>query len=200
MWAWRPSGRCQVRRLAMSALTGATRRDLQVTVTQKPVSPGRARHKPLTPLRRECRCFGFICGDYLCAFYHCTQGCGCSQNTRHSLHPLFSGGTVRCTTRTHHGAGMRTRGRCVEWAKRSVPTVHESRCRWMVGTAQERLCPPYKLTSPPADHGHTAPAPGSCPALRANPQAALRPRRRPRRSPARHSRPPDRSADIERGC
>ena len=27
----------------------------QVTVTQKPVSPGRARDKPLTPLRREGR-------------------------------------------------------------------------------------------------------------------------------------------------
>src|SRR6201987_2336688 len=51
----------------MSALTGATRSDLQVTVTQKPVSPGRARHSPLTPSRRECRCFGFICGDYTCA-------------------------------------------------------------------------------------------------------------------------------------
>ena len=36
------------------------------TVTQKPVSPGRARYRPLTPSRRECRCFGFICGDYTC--------------------------------------------------------------------------------------------------------------------------------------
>src|ERR1700740_438523 len=49
------------------------------TVTQKPVSPGRARSSLLRPLRREFRCFGFICGDYLCAFYQCTQGCGCSQ-------------------------------------------------------------------------------------------------------------------------
>src|ERR1700758_2659525 len=40
--------------------------DPQATVTQKPVSPGRARYRPLTPLRRECRCFGFICGDYTC--------------------------------------------------------------------------------------------------------------------------------------
>jgi hypothetical protein len=35
--------------------SGPTRRDAQVTVTQKPVSPGRARYKPLTPLRREGR-------------------------------------------------------------------------------------------------------------------------------------------------
>src|ERR1700751_1987274 len=40
--------------------------DPQATVTQKPVSPGRARHSPLKPSRRECRCFGFICGDYTC--------------------------------------------------------------------------------------------------------------------------------------
>ena len=38
--------------------------EAQGTVTQKPVSPGRARYRPLTPSRRECRCFGFICGDY----------------------------------------------------------------------------------------------------------------------------------------
>src|SRR5579871_190500 len=34
----------------------------QATVTQKPVSPGRARYRPLKPLRRECRCFGLTCG------------------------------------------------------------------------------------------------------------------------------------------
>src|SRR5262249_46451039 len=38
--------------------------DPRATVTQKPVSPGRARYRPLTPSRRECRCFGFIFGDY----------------------------------------------------------------------------------------------------------------------------------------
>ena len=49
------------------------------TVTQKPVSPGRARYKPLTPLRRECRCFGFTCSDYACVLSLIrTQGCGCS--------------------------------------------------------------------------------------------------------------------------
>src|SRR5215475_9762136 len=65
----------------------------QVTVTQKPVSPGRARHSLLKPSRRECRCFGFICGDYLCAFYHCTQGCGCSQTPGIPCALCFSGGT-----------------------------------------------------------------------------------------------------------
>ena len=32
--------------------------DAQATVTQKSVSPGRARHSPLTPSRREGRSFG----------------------------------------------------------------------------------------------------------------------------------------------
>src|SRR5262249_10780878 len=68
VWAWRPNGRCQACGLMIP----------QVTVTQKPVSPGRARHSPLKPSRRECRCFGGTCGDYLCAFYQCAQGCGCS--------------------------------------------------------------------------------------------------------------------------
>jgi hypothetical protein len=38
--------------------------EAQATVTQKPVSPGRARYSLLTPSRRECRCFGFTCSDY----------------------------------------------------------------------------------------------------------------------------------------
>jgi hypothetical protein len=41
VWAWRPSS-WQVLSLCLD--------EAQVTVTQKPVSPGRARRKPLTPL------------------------------------------------------------------------------------------------------------------------------------------------------
>jgi hypothetical protein len=46
-------------------------------------SPGRARRKPLKPLRREGRVFRWTCGDYSCAFYLCTRGCGCNG------HPAF---------------------------------------------------------------------------------------------------------------
>src|SRR5216684_3342568 len=46
-------------------------------------SPGRVRHKPLKPLRRECRVFRGTCGFYPCAFYLRTGGCGCSG------HPAF---------------------------------------------------------------------------------------------------------------
>jgi len=66
VWAWRPSGRCQAYASDDVGPSGPTRRNVKVTVTQKPVSPGRARYRPLTPLRRECRCFGFACGDYTC--------------------------------------------------------------------------------------------------------------------------------------
>jgi hypothetical protein len=58
--------------------------DLQATVTQKPVSPGRARYKPLTPLRRECRYFGFSCSDcagVLLIFAHWAMGA--------AKHPAF---------------------------------------------------------------------------------------------------------------
>src|SRR5262249_19285015 len=70
-----------------------------VTVTQKPVSPGRARHSLLKPSRRECRCFGFICGSNLCAFYQCTQGCGCSQTPGIPCALFFFRGRLACTTR-----------------------------------------------------------------------------------------------------
>jgi hypothetical protein len=50
-----PLGWCQV-----------CRDDLQATVTTRSWTPGRARRSLLTPSRRECRCFGFICGDYAC--------------------------------------------------------------------------------------------------------------------------------------
>ena len=47
-------------------------------------SPGRARRKPLKPLRRECRVFRGTCGDYTRVLpTHCTRGCGCNG------HPAF---------------------------------------------------------------------------------------------------------------
>src|SRR5262249_8220844 len=66
------------------------------TVTQKPVSPVRSRHKPLTPLRRECRCFGFICGDYTCVLISLHTRLRVQPNTRHSLRPLFARGRTAC--------------------------------------------------------------------------------------------------------
>jgi hypothetical protein len=46
-------------------------------------SPGRARRKPLKPLRREGRVFRWTCGDALACLLFYTRGCGCSG------HPAF---------------------------------------------------------------------------------------------------------------
>src|SRR5882672_1143010 len=52
-------------------------------------SPGRARNKPLKPLRRECRVFRWTCGDYTRVLpTHCTRGCGCT------AHPAFPAPSV----------------------------------------------------------------------------------------------------------
>jgi hypothetical protein len=51
-------------------------------------SPGRARHKPLKPLRREGRVFRRTCG-LSCAFLRMTAG---AEGTRLSLHPPLSRG------------------------------------------------------------------------------------------------------------
>jgi hypothetical protein len=68
---------------------------------KKARSPGRARRKPLKPLRRECRTASAepVCScALLCAsFAHETAGAAC---TRHSLRPLICLGGEHCKTRT----------------------------------------------------------------------------------------------------
>jgi len=89
---------------AMSALR-PTRREPGGTVTQKPVSPGRARHSPLTPSRRECRCFGFSCSDYagvLLIFAHWAMGA--------AKHPAFPAPSSLRGRRTMHHSGISCRG------------------------------------------------------------------------------------------
>src|SRR6516165_53703 len=53
VWFWHP--------LAGAKSAGD---DLPATVTRKSWTPGRARRKPLRPLRRGGRCFGCTCSDY----------------------------------------------------------------------------------------------------------------------------------------
>jgi hypothetical protein len=57
------------------------------TVTKRNSSPGRARSKPLKPLRRECRLIPVNLWRRPCAFF-CARAAGAS-DTRHSLRPLF---------------------------------------------------------------------------------------------------------------
>jgi hypothetical protein len=53
-------------------------------------SPGRARHRPLKPSRREGRVFRWTCGDYPCAFYT-ARGAAGAPCTRLSLRPSLEG-------------------------------------------------------------------------------------------------------------
>src|SRR5262249_50249357 len=69
VWSWRPWAGAR-----------PVDDDRQVTVTNKVMDTGESTKQPLTPLRRECRCFGFICGDY--------AWLRVQSNTRHSLRPL----------------------------------------------------------------------------------------------------------------
>jgi hypothetical protein len=58
---------------------------------KKARSPGRARRKPLKPLRREGRAYPAACGDYArMFFYFYIRGCGCVWRARLSLRPLWA--------------------------------------------------------------------------------------------------------------
>jgi hypothetical protein len=58
---------------------------------KKPGSPGRARRKPLKPLRREGRASGEPVATNLRVFYFYTQGCGCTWASGFPC-ALYSGG------------------------------------------------------------------------------------------------------------
>jgi hypothetical protein len=77
-----------------------------MTVTRRIRSPGRARNKPLKPLRRECRVFRGTCGDYARVLYFILHA-------RLRVHwapgiPLRPPGRNGSTTRAHRAAGMRS--------------------------------------------------------------------------------------------
>src|ERR1700688_2245152 len=62
---------------------------------KKARSPGRARSKPLKPLRREGRVFRWTCGDYTRVLpTHCTRGCGCSGHPAFPAPSVFQGRMV----------------------------------------------------------------------------------------------------------
>ena len=67
----------------MSALTGPTRRVSETTEAIKPGTPGRVRHRPLKPLRRECRTVWLTCGDDSRVFLVAREAAGAAK------HPAF---------------------------------------------------------------------------------------------------------------
>jgi hypothetical protein len=82
---------------------------------KKARSPGRARRKPLKPLRREGRVFRRTCGDYARVLYFiCTRGCGCG------AHPAFPAPSVIRGHKFLHDSGALRRGKanvCLNYSR-----------------------------------------------------------------------------------
>ncbi len=104
-----------------------------MTVTTRIRSPGRARNKPLKPLRGECRVYsGEPVVTTLVCFFICTRGCGCSG------HPAFPApssfrGHLPCIARAHRAARLRThiwRGTSLRGAKRRSNPFFAFFTRW----------------------------------------------------------------------
>ena len=84
VWSWHPL-LVSSRRRRCSAQPGAARRQFAGDGDKTNSSPGRARHKPLKPLRRERRLIRSTCGDYRVHFFR-TRAAGAT-GTRRSLRP-----------------------------------------------------------------------------------------------------------------
>jgi len=90
-------------------------------------SPGRARSKPLKPLRREGRVFRWTCGDALACFPHFARGAAGAAGTRFSLRPLIFRANGSSIARAFRAAGSQ---KCISpslRAKRSNPSSREAR-------------------------------------------------------------------------
>jgi hypothetical protein len=82
-----------------------------MTVTRRIRSPGRARNKPLKPLRAGMPGdLGWTCGDYARVLHlnSAREAMGAA-GTRHSPRPLFFRANGSCTPRAQRAAGMRSR-------------------------------------------------------------------------------------------
>src|SRR5260370_1446104 len=66
-------------------------------------SPRRARHKPLKPLRRECRVFRGTCGDYRVLT---TNAHGLRVQRAPGVPCALFGRKIKCTARAHRVAGL----------------------------------------------------------------------------------------------
>jgi hypothetical protein len=79
------------------------------TVTRTNSSPGRARRKPLKPLRRECRVIsGVTAVTTLVCYQHTAHEAAGASGARHSLRPLIGGRQVSGKPRAHSAARSRS--------------------------------------------------------------------------------------------
>jgi hypothetical protein len=90
---------------------------LGATVARKPGSPGRARRKPLKPLRGECRVNRCDRGNYArMLILFCMRGCGRYPSARHSLRPPFFGPMIPVRPGRESAAGIRS---CIRSQRRA---------------------------------------------------------------------------------
>ena len=113
VWSWRPwAGAKSARRFAGDG-------DSEVMDT------GESSKQPLKPPRRECRCFGFICGDYTCVLS--TIAHKAAGAVKHPAFPAPSAfrGACRCKARTRWRRGN------AKPCKESVsgPILRDAACR-----------------------------------------------------------------------
>ena len=71
-------------------------------------SPGRARRKPLKPLRGECRAFSGVTVVTNARVTYTPRAAAGASGARHSLRPLYREGRTVCKTRVLRAAGMRS--------------------------------------------------------------------------------------------
>src|SRR6266550_8847209 len=103
VWSWHPLLVLNLRRLVGPDRVRQNLNPL-MTVTRRIRSPGRARNKPLKPLRAGMPGdLGWTCGDYarVLHFTICTRGCGCN------AHPAFPTPSLGETVQHHSGASRR---------------------------------------------------------------------------------------------
>ena len=99
VWSWRP--------WAGAKFVGddpANDGDYEVTDT------GGSTKQPLTPLRRECRCFGFTCGEFACVllcFAH--KAAGAAKHPAFPAPSLIGDAALSCKTRACGAARTRRR-------------------------------------------------------------------------------------------
>ena len=106
VWSWHPLLVLNLRRqVGPTGLRHVV--NPPMTVTRRIRSPGRARYKPLKPLRAGMPgVFGGPRGDYARVLHlFRTRGCGCIE---HPAFPTPSLGEPKCTTRAPRAAGMRS--------------------------------------------------------------------------------------------
>jgi hypothetical protein len=151
VWSWHPLLVSSQRRLV--GPTGLLDQPYSLTtVTRRIRSPGRARNKPLKPLRRECRVFRGTCGDYARVLYlFRTRGCGCIGHPAFPCALLWGGRFMQRLGRiAPRDCGVASEIGCLKLNLRARTRLHLSLVG-EVGSARQRRDDPGEGFAPSID-------------------------------------------------